>query len=173
MVRTLADVIRAMTPHHAHNVMELSIRGEGNLNLSEGVRDAVLEALDYNSGEWDDDAAHEIADSQVPVYTSDVFREAGLIGAVASVDMSEFGPFDDIESGLKMALYEVYRTAVYLLVEYARDEIESDEPEIIHTACGRCGLDIEGTPGESDWRDRGNNSHCRNGAAHVPAESGE
>ena len=128
MDNTLAGVIRAMTPHHAHNVMDLSIR-TGELSLSEAVRDAVIESLDYNSGEWDEDAAHEIADGLVPIYTSEVFREAGVIGAVAVADISEFGPFDDAEAALKAALYEVYNVAISNLIEYARENVDSDEED--------------------------------------------
>jgi hypothetical protein len=40
----------------------------------------------------------------------------------------------------------------------------------IQTACRHCGLDIENmTPFKrQDWRDRGNNTHCRAGRLHAP-----
>jgi hypothetical protein len=33
------------------------------------------------------------------------------------------------------------------------------EPDIVHTSCGRCGLDIEG-PHKGRYYDRGNNATC-------------
>lgn len=49
-----------------------------------------------------------------------------------------------------------------------RDAGEDDEPaRIVHTVCQRCGLDVEGWTDRDDWRDRGNNSHCRTGEPHT------
>lgn len=46
---------------------------------------------------------------------------------------------------------------------YDADADDDDEPEIRQTVCRHCGLDIEGTVGEDDWRDRGGNSTCSRG----------
>lgn len=43
-------------------------------------------------------------------------------------------------------------------------------PGAIHTVCSNCDLEIEGLSPfpANEWRDRGNNTHCRTGGLHVP-----
>jgi hypothetical protein len=51
----------------------------------------------------------------------------------------------------------------------------TDNPEVRHASCENCGQDIEGyLPYHwgSDWRDRGNNSHCADGKKHKPTPEG-
>lgn len=52
-----------------------------------------------------------------------------------------------------------------------REDGERPEPEVIHTGCKLCGLDIEGfKPFHfGSWRDRGNNLACPSGEVlHEP-----
>lgn len=41
---------------------------------------------------------------------------------------------------------------------YAFEFVRSDY--FIQTACARCGMDIEGMPGSTEWRDRGGSTRC-------------
>ncbi len=52
------------------------------------------------------------------------------------------------------------------------EELEAERTAApIHEACRHCGLDIEGSEDDFDWRDRGNNSKCNDGNHdHEPPE---
>jgi hypothetical protein len=77
----------------------------------------------------------------------------------------------DIADILRAAGFEI------LDLDDAEEDDQDDAPHVIHTACRHCGQDIEGAPGEPEWRDRGNNSTCPNAAGdagqrHEPIREG-
>lgn len=91
------------------------------------VRDAFLEAVEYNEGKWDaDDGAHTIADAAVPIYTRDVWTTFVDLGAYTE-DPSELGAdVDDMEQAAKICLYMIAERLCYRLAELL-DEGDDDD----------------------------------------------
>lgn len=55
-----------------------------------------------------------------------------------------------------------------IVSELDDDDDDDDAPEFVRTVCARCDLEIEGPWDDESWRDRGNNTRCRDGVPHIP-----
>lgn len=92
-----------------------------------GVEDDTLEAL--TDGRWDDDgdAAHEIADSAVPVYTHERWATFVDLGAY-NEDARELGAdADDMTAAAGVCLYIIAERLARAIAEDAKNDDETDE----------------------------------------------
>ena len=97
--------------------------GDDARDFWQGIAEDVAERIEYAKGLPDEDdahdAAHEIADSAVPIYTHDRF--AVLVQTRAyHEDVSEYGTPDDLVTAAGWALYEVARRAAFGIFEALR-----------------------------------------------------
>ncbi len=95
--------------------------------------------------------------------------------AMDDAEHDEIGGFDWEFCPRFLALVD-FTTLTMPTIEAARAALlpPAEEPRtVIHTACRHCGLDIEGHAPfpEGEWRDRGNNTQCNDGAnKHAPVQ---
>jgi len=83
--------------------------------MLESIRDAVLEEV---PGARDlSDAAHEIADQVINVYTVGKWQQFTDLGAWAE-DVSEFGPIRSLDDGANAALYLIGDRLARVLLEH-------------------------------------------------------
>jgi hypothetical protein len=101
-----------------------------------GVAESVAEYLTAGEGPNADavasldDAAHEIADSAVPIYTHDRWATFTDLGAY-NEDVTEYGAMDDLTNAAGVALYMIAERLVRALAEElaeALDTIDVDDP---------------------------------------------
>lgn len=92
-----------------------------------GVQDDVLERL--SDGSADEDAAHEIADGAVPVYTHDLWQTFTDLAAY-NEDPTELG-YDgsDMDAAARTCLYLIAHRLVLALLEEAQDEDDEDDED--------------------------------------------
>jgi hypothetical protein len=102
---------------------------EIKMDKLQDILDSAREELkEYAQGEIEEisDAIHEIADGQVPVYTSDLMELAAEDIALATRE-PELGPaFDGSPTPVNIVAANVYEAITEALWEYWNDELEEE-----------------------------------------------
>jgi hypothetical protein len=115
-----------LNPHQLSNLADCaspdSGESPGALFLTH-VQDSVNDRAGYADDGYDlHDTAHEIADSNVPVYTHEMWTVFTDLCAWQEDVAGEFGPIEDMEEGAQTALYMIaFRLATALLEELDTD----------------------------------------------------
>jgi hypothetical protein len=99
------------------------------------VREAVAEGIEYaeptgpeDVQRWADAAAHEIADSAVPIYNADRWATAGDLCAWQE-DVRDYGEPEDLMQAVGWALYMIAERLVVALVQDVIDELADDDDD--------------------------------------------
>lgn len=85
------------------------------------IRDEIVERLEYMTEEWASiedphDMIHEIVDSNIPVYTADLWEAFWVLSAWTE-DVTEFGELTDMVQGAQTALYLMGTRFAYRILE--------------------------------------------------------
>lgn len=111
-----------MNEYNAYQLANMANVASPDSLESPGARFLLRIASDV--ADWDEpdkDAASEIADGAVPIYTYEMWQTFVDLAAWQE-DVDEFGPIEDMEKGAQVALYLIASRLANALIEEREDE---------------------------------------------------